>query len=163
MLICHYCNRRFFPDQLMEQNEWHRQEGGSSGIDHGNQPYVVDIDEASVQNENFRTIIWTGEHLQVSLMSIDQEIGLECHPDVDQFLRIEKGNGIVRMGNSRNNLLFERTVEEDDAIFVPAGIWHNLINTGNEPIKLYSIYAPPEHPFGTIHKTKAEADEAENY
>lgn len=96
-------------------------------------------------------------------MSIDvgEDIGLEVHPNVDQFLRIEDGEGTVQMGNTKDHLTVQRRVGEDDAIMVPAGTWHNIINTGDEPIKLYSIYAPPEHPFGTIHQTKAEAIAAE--
>lgn len=132
--------------------------------DYGGAPYVVDIEDAAEQNRAFRTALWTGDHLQVTLMSIrpGESIGLERHPQTDQFLRIEDGNGLVRMGRTRENLNFERRIGEDDAIMVPAGYWHNIINTGREPLKLYSIYAPPEHPFGTIHRTKAEAMAAEH-
>ncbi|MDD4593321.1 MAG: cupin domain-containing protein [Parabacteroides sp.] len=86
------------------------------------------------------------------------EIGLEVHPQTDQFLRLEEGKGIVKMGSRKEHLDFQRQVCRDDAIFVPAGTWHNVINTGRTPLKLYSIYAPPHHPHGTIHRTKAEAD-----
>jgi mannose-6-phosphate isomerase-like protein (cupin superfamily) len=127
--------------------------------DYGPNPFVVDIEAASEQNKNYRTALWTGEHLQVTVMSIPVggDIGLEVHHDTDQFLRIEEGKGIVRMGKSQNNLSFERRVREDSAIMVPAGTWHNVINTGSEPIKLYTIYAPPHHPHGTVQRTKAEA------
>ncbi|WP_337969622.1 cupin domain-containing protein [Virgibacillus salexigens] len=127
--------------------------------DQGGDPFVVAIEQATERNNTFRTAIWTGDHLQVTLMSIDvgEDIGLEIHPDTDQFLRLEQGNGYVQMGKSRDNLDFNRYVEEDDAIMVPAGTWHNITNTGDEPLKLYSIYAPPEHPFGTVHQTKADA------
>lgn len=127
--------------------------------DHGKRPYVVNIDQAAKQNENYRTAIWTGTHLQVTVMSIDvgDDIGLEVHPDVDQFIRIEKGKGIVQMGNRKDRLNFRKKVYQDDAIMVPAGTWHNVTNIGNRPLKLYTIYAPPEHPFGTVHKTKADA------
>lgn len=81
--------------------------------------------------------------------------------DVDQFLRIEQGQGITQMGRGRDNLSFKRNVEDDSAIFIPAGTWHNLTNTGNIPLRLYSIYAPPNHPFGTVHPTKADAMAAE--
>ncbi|MGG3326485.1 cupin domain-containing protein, partial [Bacillus velezensis] len=77
-------------------------------------------------------------------------------------LRIEQGRGIVKMGKSKNNLSFRRNVYDDYAIVVPAGTWHNVINTGNTPLKLYSIYAPPNHPFGTVHVTKADAAAAED-
>ncbi|SFE74066.1 cupin domain-containing protein [Alteribacillus iranensis] len=134
------------------------------GKDEGGQPYVVNIEDASKQNNTFRTAIWTGEHLQVTLMSIDvgDDIGLEVHPNVDQFLRIEEGTGLVQMGDSEDQLDFRRRVSDDNAIMVPAGKWHNLTNTGDKPIKLYTIYAPPEHPFGTVHQTKADALAAED-
>lgn len=127
--------------------------------DFGGQPYVVNIEAAADRNRTFRTAIWTGHHLQVTLMSINpgDDIGLEIHPNTDQFIRIEEGNGIVQMGRSRRNLNFERRVSDDYAIMIPAGMWHNIKNTGNKPLKLYSIYAPPEHPFGTIHRTKRDA------
>lgn len=131
--------------------------------DYGAQPFVVNINEAVKQNNTFRTALWTGPHLQVTLMSIGarDEIGLEIHPDNDQFLRIEQGQGIVRWGMHKNNLNIERRIMDDSAIMIPAGTWHNIINTGNTPLKLYSIYAPPHHPFGTVHATKEEAIEAE--
>lgn len=132
--------------------------------DYGPKPFVVNIDEVTKQNNTFRTALWTGSHLQLTLMSINvgEDIGLETHPNLDQFIRIEEGQGIVMMGNDKNNLDFRRRVYDDYAFIIPAGKWHNLINTGNKPIKLYSIYAPPEHPYGTIHETKADA-EADEY
>lgn len=131
--------------------------------DYGKKPFVVNINEAAKENNTFRTALWTGTHLQVTLMSIDvgDDIGLEMHPNVDQFLRIEQGQGIVQMGKNKNHLNFKRNVYDDSAIMIPAGTWHNLINTGNTPLKLYSIYAPPNHPFGTVHATKADAVAAE--
>ena len=126
--------------------------------DYGPEPFVFNIDEASRQNNTFRTALWTGNHLQLTLMSINvgEDIGLELHPSIDQFIRIEQGQGLVKMGQSKDKLDFQRTVSEGFAIFVPAGTWHNLINTGNRPLKLYSIYAPPQHPKGTVQKTKAD-------
>lgn len=131
--------------------------------DYGPKPFAVNINEATKQNNTYRTALWTGTHLQVTLMSINvgEDIGLEIHPDVDQFLRIEQGQGIVQMGKSKDNLYFKKYVNDDSAIMVPAGTWHNVTNTGNIPLKLYSIYAPPNHPFGTIHPTKADAMAAE--
>ncbi|MBM6617877.1 cupin domain-containing protein [Bacillus sp. RD4P76] len=131
--------------------------------DYGDAPFVIDIEEATKQNDTFRTALWTGSHLQLTLMSIGvgEDIGLEIHPDLDQFLRIEQGQGVVKMGDSREQLTFEEKIYDDFAIIIPAVKWHNLINTGNEPLKLYSIYAPPQHPFGTVHKTKADALAAE--
>ncbi len=127
--------------------------------DNGPNPFVVNINTASKQNNNYRMALWTGHHLQVTLMSLKpgEDIGLEIHPHLDQFLRIEKGRGVVHMGRSRDNLNFVRRVSDDSAIMVPAGTWHNLRNTGSSPLKLYSIYAPPQHPYGTVQATKAQA------
>ena len=124
--------------------------------DYGPQPYVVNIDEATKQNSNFRTALWTGTHLQVTLMSIKvgEDIGLENHPNLDQFIRIEDGQGIVRMGKSKDNLNFQAKVRDDFAIMIPAGTWHNIVNTGNKPLKVYSIYAPPQHPQGVVQVNK---------
>ena len=84
--------------------------------------------------------------------------------DIDnQFIRIEEGQGIVRIGDSKDNLDFQRKIHDGVAIMIPGGKWHNIINTGNEPLKLYSIYAPPEHPQGTVHKTKSDAQASERY
>ncbi|MFC5541648.1 MAG: cupin domain-containing protein [Bacilli bacterium] len=134
-------------------------------IDRGPAPYTVDIEEAAKKNRTYRTALWTGPHLQVTLMSLHpgEDIGLEIHPHTDQFLRIEQGEGIVEMGRSRNHLNYRRKVNEDTAIMVPAGTWHNVINTGKVPLKLYSIYAPPHHPHGTVHRTKADAMAGENH
>lgn len=131
--------------------------------DYGPEPFVVDIEKATKQNKTFRTALWTGPYLQLTLMSIKagEDIGLEIHPDHDQFIRIEEGQGIVRMGDTKDSLNFEQKVYDDFAIIIPAGKWHNLINTGDKPLKLYSIYAPPEHPSGTVHETKAIAEAAE--
>lgn len=131
--------------------------------DQGRKPFVINIEDATKQNNTFRTALWTGEHLQLTLMSIQpgEDIGLEVHPHTDQFLRIEEGRGLTEMGKDRNNLNFRQYVGEDSAIFIPAGTWHNLTNIGTRPLKVYSIYAPPNHPFGTVHRTKAEAAEKE--
>ncbi|WP_209121250.1 cupin domain-containing protein [Alkalihalobacillus sp. BA299] len=131
--------------------------------DYGPNPFVVDIEEITKQNNTYRTAIWTGNHLQVTLMSIDvgDDIGLEVHPNLDQFIRIEEGQGFVQMGDSKDRLDFQANVYDDYAIMIPAGKWHNLTNTGHTPIKLYSIYAPPQHPYGTVHATKAIAMAAE--
>ena len=128
--------------------------------DYGPEPFVINIDKATKQNDTFRSALWTGNHLQLTLMSIPVggEVGVEMHPDTDQFLRIEQGQGLAMMGNSKANLNFQRSVSKDYAIFVPAGTWHNLINKGGIPLKLYSIYAPPHHPRGTVHVTKADED-----
>lgn len=133
--------------------------------DYGTEPTVLNIDTYTLANDNFRIALWTGKSLQVTLMSIPvgSEIGLELHGEIDQFLRVEEGTGQVMMGDTENNLDFIRMVKADDAIFVPAGKWHNLVNKGDKPLKIYSIYAPTEHPHGTIHKTQQEAMEAEHH
>lgn len=129
--------------------------------DNGKQPYVVNVEELTLSNDNFRTTAWTGQYMQMTVMSIQpgDDIGAEVHEDHDQFLRIEQGKAKVLMGDSQDDISFEATAEDDYAIFVPAGKWHNIVNTGDEPLKLYSIYAPVEHPFGTVHKTKVDARE----
>lgn len=131
-----------------------------SSDDFGSEPFVVNIACAAEQNPFYRKTLWTGHYLQLTLMSIPPcgEIGLEVHPDDDQFLRIESGCGTVMMGANRERLAFQRPVGSGDAIFVPADTWHNVVNTGRMPLKLYSIYAPPHHPRGTIHRTKEESD-----
>lgn len=131
--------------------------------DYGDKPFVTDIERETLSNPYFRSALWTGEYLQLTLMSIPvgEEIGLEKHDNLDQFLRLEAGYGLVKMGPSPDKLDFEAEVTDDYAIFIPAGTYHNLINMGNIPIKLYSIYAPPNHPKGVLHKTKEEAEAAE--
>jgi len=128
--------------------------------DYGPEPLVANLDKATEQNTNFRTAFWTGKHLQLTLMNIKpgEDIGVEMHPDVDQFLKIEKGHALVMMGHRRDMLHFQTRVSGGFAVFVPAGTWHNVVNVGNEPLKIYSIYAPPEHPRGTVHRTKADAE-----
>ena len=127
--------------------------------DDGGAPLVVNIDEVSNVNQNFRTALWTGMHLQVTLMSIPAggDIGAEIHPDVDQFIRIESGCGLALTGCSSTNLNRRRKIDCHSAVIIPAGTWHNIVNTGNRPLKLYSVYAPPQHPFGTVHRTKTDA------
>lgn len=132
--------------------------------DHGKQPYVVNIEDATAQNDNFRTTIWTGEKLQVTVMSIQpgDDIGLEIHEGIDQFIRIEEGEGLCQMGPAEDDLTFEQKVSDDDAVFVPADTWHNITNTGDKPLKLYTIYAGPDHLPGTVHKTHEDAENDPN-
>lgn len=129
-------------------------------IDYGPKPFVANIKQLAKQNNAFRRALWTGEHLQITLMSIpvNESIGLEIHPNVDQFIQIEQGMGIIKMGDSQNNLDFQKNVGENFAFVIPAGKWHNLVNIGNEPIKLFSIYAPPQHLRGSVHVTKKDAE-----
>jgi len=142
-------------------NRNYNQYGNITLQDYGTRPFVVNIAQASKQNNNYRTALWTSKYFQVTLMSINvgDDIGLEVHPTTDQFIRIEEGEGLVQMGNHRDNLDFQVMAYEDYAIMVPAGKWHNIINTGNRPLKVYVIYAPPHHPFGTVQETKVIAQE----
>ena len=131
--------------------------------DQGPNPFVTNIEHDTLANNNYRTTLWTGKYLQATLMAIQpgQDIGLEVHEDHDQFLRIESGHALVQMGPSKDDLK-SWSAAHDDVVFVPAGMWHNLTNDGNEALKLYSIYAPPEHPHGTVHATKADAEASEH-
>ena len=132
--------------------------------DYGCEPFIFNINHATNMNENFRATLWTGRDMQLTLMSIPVrgDIGVEMHDDVDQFIRVESGRAAVYMGNCRSNLREIGCVDESYAILIPAGTWHNIVNTGSRPLKLYSLYAPPQHPIGTIHRTKADAEQEEH-
>lgn len=116
--------------------------------------YVTDIEEKTLQNTYFREVLFTDPHLQLVVMSLQpgEEIGLETHHDIDQFLRVEAGEGKAFLNGE------EHVLRDGSAVVVPAGTEHNVVNTSaTEPLKLYTIYSPPEHPAGTIHKTRADA------
>lgn len=132
--------------------------------DFGSDPFVFNIEDYTRQNDTYRTALWTGEYMQLTVMSIlpGQDIGLEIHDDHDQFIRVEEGKGIVMMGDTEDNLTFQEKVEDDFAIMIPAGKWHNVVNDSDKPLKLYSIYAPKEHDYETVHKTREEAMEDEH-
>ncbi|MBF9150142.1 cupin domain-containing protein [Novosphingobium jiangmenense] len=138
-------------------------DGGERIEDIGPKAQAFDIEEATKANRDYRSVAWTGRYLQVTLMSIPVggDIGLEAHPETDQFLRIDAGKGRVQMGPSEHELTFEQEVSDGWCVLVPAGTWHNVTNTGDEPIQLYTIYAPVHHAAGRVHPTKdaAEADE----
>ncbi len=124
--------------------------------------YVGPIEKVAEKNKYFRQVLFTGKHLQLVVMSLlpKEEIGNEVHPDVDQFFRIEEGSARFVLNNGSEDHL----VRAGAAVVVPAGTWHNVINASRSlPLKLYTIYTPPEHPDGTIHKTKAEAEAAEHH
>ena len=127
--------------------------------DFGSDPFVFNIEDYTKANETYRTVLWTGENMQLTVMNIlpGDDIGLEIHHDHDQFIRVEEGEGIVLMGDSEDDLTFQERVEDDFAIMIPAGKWHNVVNDTNKPLKLYSIYAPIEHDKNTVHQTKEEA------
>lgn len=128
--------------------------------DHGPQPYVVNIEKETLANDNYRSTLWTGRNIQMTVMSIPvgDDIGLEVHPDNDQFLRLEQGRARVQMGPSEDNLTFDEEVADDWVILVPAGSWHNVTNIGDEPLKVYAIYGPPDHLHGTVHRTKRDQE-----
>lgn len=132
--------------------------------DEGPKPFVTNIESETLSNQNYRTTRWTGTNIQMTLMNIEpgHDIGLEVHSHGDQFLRVEAGTARVQMGPAEDDLSFDREVSDDWAIFVPEGTWHNVTNIGDGPLKIYAIYGPPEHPHGTVHATKAEADADEH-
>ena len=125
--------------------------------------WVDDVERATLENTTFRTVLFTGEHVQLTVMRLGpgEDIGKEAHPHLDQFLRIEEGTGRVEFGRTEAAVDETHDVRADWAIVVPAGIWHNVVNTGDGDLKLYSLYAPPEHPDGVVHRTKADAEAAE--
>ena len=126
--------------------------------------WIADIEQATLDNDTFRTVLFTGEHTQLTVMrlSAGEDIGLEAHDDIDQFLRIEQGSARVELGRTEGSVDETHEVADDWAVIIPAGIWHNVVNTGDGDLKLYSLYSPPEHPPQTVHRTKAEADAAEH-
>lgn len=121
--------------------------------------FVADIEELTEDNKDFRRVLYTGKHLQLVLMALKpgEDIGEEVHPDHDQFFRVEKGKGEVWIDGVRTK------IKGDDAIIVPAGAKHNVINTGDKSLKLYTIYGPPDHKDGIVRATKAEAEATEEH
>jgi mannose-6-phosphate isomerase-like protein (cupin superfamily) len=131
--------------------------------DIGPEPQAFDLEGESRKNANYRAVAWSGKYLQLTLMAIPagEDIGLEAHPDTDQFLRVEAGRGRVQMGPSKEQLDFDREVEDGWGIFVPAGTWHNVTNAGDDTLHLYAVYAPVHHASGRIQATAADADRDE--
>jgi mannose-6-phosphate isomerase-like protein (cupin superfamily) len=128
--------------------------------DIGPRPQSFDLEQATLDNTNYRIVTWSGRYLQMTLMSIPVggDVGLEAHPETDQFLRLDAGRGRVQMGPSKNDLTFDKEVEDGWCILVPAGMWHNVTNIGDEPMQLYAIYAPVHHKPGKLHATAADAE-----
>lgn len=127
--------------------------------DVGPRPQAFDIERATTENANYRSVAWSGRYLQVTLMSIPAggDIGLEVHPETDQFLRLDAGSGRVQMGASKDNLTFDKEVSDGWSILVPAGTWHNITNVGTAPMQIYAIYAPAHHKPGKVQATAAVA------
>jgi mannose-6-phosphate isomerase-like protein (cupin superfamily) len=133
--------------------------------DIGPLPQSFNIEDATKANRNYRSVAWSGRYLQVTLMSIPVggDIGLEAHPQTDQFLRLDAGSGTVQMGAAKDKLTFEQDVSTGWCILVPAGTWHNITNSGETPMQVYAIYAPAHHTPGKVQATAAaaEADKAD--
>ena len=128
--------------------------------DIGPQPMSFDIERATKANADYRSVAWSGRYLQVTLMSIPVggAIGLEAHPETDQFLRLDAGSGRVQMGAAKDKLSFEQDVSNGWCVLVPAGTWHNITNIGATPMQVYTIYAPAHHKPGKVQTTAAAAE-----
>lgn len=126
--------------------------------------WVGDIERATLENTTFRTVLFTGEHAQLTVMRLapGEDIGREVHPHTDQFIRIEAGRARVEFGTSEDRVDESHDLQDDWALVIPAGVWHNVVNAGDGDLKLYSLYSPPEHPPHTVHRTKAEAEADEH-
>lgn len=126
--------------------------------------WIGDIERETLDNTTFRTVLFTGEHTQLTVMRLapGEDIGREVHPNLDQFIRIEEGSARVELGHSEDEVEETHDVEADWAIVIPAGVWHDVVNTGAGEVKLYSLYSPPEHPPETVHRTKTDAEAAEH-
>lgn len=127
--------------------------------DIGPEPQCFDLENATLENSDYRAVAWSGKYLQLTLMSIPvgKDVGLEAHPQTDQFLRLDAGRGRVQMGPSKDRLEFDREVQDGWAILVPAGTWHNVTNIGDVPLQLYTVYAPVHHASGKVHPTAADS------
>ena len=125
--------------------------------------WIADIEDVTVANSNFRTVLYTGTHIQLTVMSLPagENIGWEMHDHLDQFLRVERGSGTLKLGTSADEVAEEHQVSDDWAMIIPAGTWHDVVNEGDDELKLYSVYGPPDHPDGTVHVTKADAEAEE--
>ncbi len=125
--------------------------------------WLGDIGAITLDNSTFRTVLFTGANVQLTVMCLQpgEEIGLEMHDHLDQFIRVEAGAAKITLGPSESEIEITHEVAEDWAAIIPGGTWHNVINRGSSPLRLYSLYAPAEHPDGAVHLTKADADAAE--
>lgn len=127
-------------------------------MDFGGEPLAINLATAASKNTAFRRALWTGDHLQLTVMSIPvgEEVGTEIHTDTDQLIRVEEGSALFRLGEDARHMHDERMLGTGCAILIPAGTYHNIVNAGRIPLKLSSVYAPPHHPFGTVHETRRD-------
>jgi mannose-6-phosphate isomerase-like protein (cupin superfamily) len=127
--------------------------------DIGPKPLTFNIEDATRENKDYRSVAWSGRYLQLTLMSIPigGDIGLESHPETDQFLRLDAGRGRVQMGDAKDRLTFTQDVSDGWSVLVPAGTWHNITNIGTTPMQVYAIYAPAHHKPGKVHETASAA------
>ncbi|WP_127754463.1 cupin domain-containing protein [Devosia sp. 1566] len=128
-------------------------------LDIGPERQAFNLEQATRENQNYRAVAWSGRYLQVTLMSIPvgSDIGLEVHPETDQFLRLDAGQGRAQIGPAKDQLTFEREVCDGWCVLIPAGTWHNVTHIGGQPMQLYVIYAPSHHQPGKVHQTAAAA------
>ena len=118
--------------------------------------YVTNIEQDTLDNDDYRRVLFTGKNTQLVLMTLQpgDEIGREVHEEHDQFIRVEAGTGVARLNRE------EHSLSDGSAVVIPAGVEHNVVNTSSsEPLRLYTLYSPPEHPDGTVHRTKADEPE----
>ena len=137
---------------------------GSENKDLGNSPHVFDLTAEAINNENFRTALWTGRNLQLTVMDLapGEETGVEYHPGTDQILGIVRGNGEVLFGRKEGELSEQHPISIGSAVMIPSGVYHNLKNTSRSPLKIFSVYAPKKHPFGTVDKTREDSEKRES-
>lgn len=128
--------------------------------DIGPRPQAFNLEAQTLENADYRTVAWSGKYLQVTMMSIpvNGDIGLEKHGQTDQFIRLDRGRGRVQMGPGKSELTFDQEVTDGWCVLVPAGTWHNITNIGEEPMQVYTIYAPQHHAPGKVQQTQAIAE-----
>jgi len=151
--------------ELIEEEEDDKSAAIDYTKDMGKEPWVLNVEDATKDNGNYRVANWTGEYLQLVFMSLKpgEIIELEVHKTHDQFIRIEEGEALVKMGKSKDDLSFQEKVADDWAILVPANYWHTLENIGDEDLKIYTIYGPAEHEKGSMNKTFEDAQKAHHH
>ena len=137
-----YYNEHILHNMRYQNGEDHCKTENSDGV------LVANVGREAYKNNDFRKVFWTGAHLQMTLMSLGRagEIGVECHVDTDQYIKIERGRALLVIGQAKESMTERKHLYEGESVFIPAGTWHNVINCGRSTLKLSSIYAPPHHP-----------------